>query len=356
MARFYISSTFNDLVDHRAAVYDSLRRLDHDAVVMEHYVAGDARPLVKVRRDIDSCDAYIGIVAWRRGFIPTDNADGSSITELEYAYAVERGKKCLIFLLSPAAPWPNAERDPFPEQARLEAFRDSLQRQHVVSFFESPLQLALLVTISVRLWELESGQARPLRTLEEQIFPQEIRLVRFEKGEEIAMRVHLRPLTLLAQTIVALGMIVPVTLALVGTLFDPFDRVKFNHQGGVLETALLFIFWVILMRLFLVRRTIAFHLRKQTVDTRLPGALSLGSKPFVGALCLETVETRGGWQSTLTYGGLTIARTALLPSESDAKGRLFEFSHVLNQHLGLAQLSMRTVRCATPGTQRKHLR
>tara|TARA_Y100000588_G_scaffold330024_1_gene366651 strand:- start:337 stop:531 length:195 start_codon:yes stop_codon:yes gene_type:complete len=37
---------------------------------MEDYVSDSAIPLEKVLEDIDSCDAYVGIFAWRYGFIP----------------------------------------------------------------------------------------------------------------------------------------------------------------------------------------------------------------------------------------------------------------------------------------------
>ena len=46
MARIYIASTYNDLKDCREAVH-ALRRLHHDVVAMEDYVAADARPLDK---------------------------------------------------------------------------------------------------------------------------------------------------------------------------------------------------------------------------------------------------------------------------------------------------------------------
>ena len=45
MARIYISSTYEDLKDYREAAYRALRRLRHDVVAMEDYVAADERPL-----------------------------------------------------------------------------------------------------------------------------------------------------------------------------------------------------------------------------------------------------------------------------------------------------------------------
>ena len=52
MARIYLSSTFQDLKDHREEVARSLRQLRHEVVGMEEYVADGSRPLAKCLRDI----------------------------------------------------------------------------------------------------------------------------------------------------------------------------------------------------------------------------------------------------------------------------------------------------------------
>ena len=65
MATIYLSSTDEDLKDHREAVYDALRRLRHDVRAMEHYVATDQRPVDKCLADVAACDIYVGILAWR---------------------------------------------------------------------------------------------------------------------------------------------------------------------------------------------------------------------------------------------------------------------------------------------------
>ena len=93
MARIYVSSTFSDLEDYRREVNMALRRLGHEDVAMEYYVAEDARPLERCLSDVASSDVYIGIFAWRHGYVPDeDNPDGRSITELEYRKAQETGK------------------------------------------------------------------------------------------------------------------------------------------------------------------------------------------------------------------------------------------------------------------------
>ena len=91
MARIYVSSTFSDLEDYRKQVSLALRRLGHEDVAMELYVAEDERPLDKCLDDVASCNLYVGIFAWRYGYVPQeDNPEGLSITELEYRKAQER--------------------------------------------------------------------------------------------------------------------------------------------------------------------------------------------------------------------------------------------------------------------------
>jgi len=68
--RIFVSSTFEDLREHRAAAIRVLRQLGHEVVAMEDFVAGGAVPLNRVLNDVKRCDAYVGIFAWRYGFVP----------------------------------------------------------------------------------------------------------------------------------------------------------------------------------------------------------------------------------------------------------------------------------------------
>src|SRR5215211_3984563 len=109
MARVYISSTYSDLSDVREEAYRVLRKMGHDVVAMEDYVATDQRPLDKCLADVDSCDIYVGIFAWRYGYVPPN--EEQSITELEFREAVQEGKSALLFLLNEEAPWPRSKAD-----------------------------------------------------------------------------------------------------------------------------------------------------------------------------------------------------------------------------------------------------
>ena len=69
MARIYISSTYPDLAEVREAVFRTMRMIGHDVIAMQDYVATEQRPLEKCLADVRSCDIYVGIIAWRYGYI-----------------------------------------------------------------------------------------------------------------------------------------------------------------------------------------------------------------------------------------------------------------------------------------------
>jgi len=106
-SRAYVSATFKDLQAHRQIVNVVLRRFGYEDVAMEYYVAEDVRPLEKCLQDVAECDLYVGILAWRYGYVPeTDNPEKLSITELEYRKAVELKKPRLLFVIDEDADWP----------------------------------------------------------------------------------------------------------------------------------------------------------------------------------------------------------------------------------------------------------
>jgi hypothetical protein len=156
VALVYISSTFSDLQEHREQVYRALRRMRHDVIAMEDYVSRDDRPLAKCLEDVEKCDVYIGIFAWRYGHIPAeDNPGHKSITELELRHALLQGKPCLIFLTHEDTPWPPSKSDRGEAQAPIVSLRDELAGKKMVSFFDSADDLAAKVSAAVHVWEIE---------------------------------------------------------------------------------------------------------------------------------------------------------------------------------------------------------
>jgi hypothetical protein len=151
--RIYISSTFKDLEQHRAAVHRQLRLAGYEVVAMEDYVATDERPVDKCLADVSACDTYVGIFAQRYGYVPAkDNSEQLSITELEYRKATAAGKPRFVFLLAEDAKWSRTFDDAVTREndpARIAALRAELKTSHGTMFFETAEQLALQVTATL---------------------------------------------------------------------------------------------------------------------------------------------------------------------------------------------------------------
>ncbi|MGM1062269.1 DUF4062 domain-containing protein [Saccharothrix sp. Mg75] len=145
--RVFVSSTFRDLRACRAVVHSTLRSLRLDDVTMEHFVAEHDRPLDVCLRKVRECDLYVGVFAWRYGYVP-DGGD-RSITELEYRAAVEAGKPCLVFLLHDDAPWPRSSVDRGAEADAIEALREELAVRHTARYFTTSAELGIAVATAL---------------------------------------------------------------------------------------------------------------------------------------------------------------------------------------------------------------
>ena len=160
--KIYLSSTFVDLEQHREKIYRGLRALRHDVVAMEDYVAADQRPVDQCLKDVRDADVYVGVFAWRYGYVPKDdNPEGRSITELELREAERLKKPRLIFLLKNTAPWPPSMMDATTGDNErgilINTLRDELQTKRLVSFFETADELALKVVNALYRWQMDSA-------------------------------------------------------------------------------------------------------------------------------------------------------------------------------------------------------
>jgi hypothetical protein len=197
MAKIYISSTYGDLKEYREKVYRILSQWGHQVIAMEDYVASDQRPLDKCLADVAGCDLYVGIFAWRYGYVPDrDNPAGLSITELEYRQAGEAGLPRLVFLLADDAPWPptlnEAVSDPAGGGKRILALRAELKKDKTVSFFRNPDELANQASRAVQ--KQVAGQA-PVLAFDAQAaqaqFVDHMRRFAGARSEEDALRRYL---------------------------------------------------------------------------------------------------------------------------------------------------------------------
>jgi hypothetical protein len=100
--RVFISSTYIDNVDRRRLVENAVQQAQMHPVGMERFTASAHPTVAECERLAAECDIYVGIVAYRYGWIP----DGQvvSVTELEYNAAKRAGRACYVFVLSEDVP------------------------------------------------------------------------------------------------------------------------------------------------------------------------------------------------------------------------------------------------------------
>jgi formylglycine-generating enzyme required for sulfatase activity len=130
--RAFVSSTFEDLKEHRAHVIRALRKASFSVDPMEDWTADSDEPKKFSQDRIEGCDLCILLVAYRRGYVP--DGEKLSITQLEYEAAVKRGIDILPFMLKEDELWKNKfyELDKDPE---IRPWRAELAKRHGVEFF-----------------------------------------------------------------------------------------------------------------------------------------------------------------------------------------------------------------------------
>jgi hypothetical protein len=143
----FVSSTFLDLQEERAAVVSALLQLDAIPAGMELFPAADDDAWTLIKRVIDTSDYYLLVIGGKYGSV--DPASTLSFTEKEFDLAVELKKPVMAFLhASPdSIPLGKSEAD-HAARARLQSFRDKVQATKHVKFWASPEDLAGKVALS----------------------------------------------------------------------------------------------------------------------------------------------------------------------------------------------------------------
>ncbi len=141
----FLSSTYNDLIEHRKAAHDALEQLGLHVIWMEAFGARPVESTKACLDEVEEGDLFVGIYAHRYGYIP-DGKD-TSITEQEFDHAQKLGKPIFGFIIGDEHPWPPKyiEHD---KKAKLDAFLSKVKKQPV-EFFTTPDNLAQNIASSV---------------------------------------------------------------------------------------------------------------------------------------------------------------------------------------------------------------
>lgn len=143
-----ISSTALDLPEHR----DEVRRGCESAsfaphLMMENLDALDADAIEASLEMVDEADVYIGIFAFRYGYVPDGHT--ISITEMEYNRAVGRDIPRLLFFWDEDAPISPRLVEQGEGAAKLSALKERAGKDRVARFFSSPADLRAQVIASL---------------------------------------------------------------------------------------------------------------------------------------------------------------------------------------------------------------
>ena len=133
--RVMISSTARDLPEHRKEVMDACLRQGFFPVMMEHLPASDDDAIGESMRMVDEAEIYLGILAFRYGYVPKGHA--ISVTEMEYNRAGERGIPRLMFVMHKDHPIRIEDVD-MEGAEKLKALKQRVETDKVVRFFKSP--------------------------------------------------------------------------------------------------------------------------------------------------------------------------------------------------------------------------
>ena len=143
--KVFVSSTYDDLREERAAVQRALLQLDCLPVGMELFPAADEETWEFIKSQIEDADYYVVVVAGRYGSVAPD---GLSFTEKEYDYALAKNKPTIGFVHAyPGSIAVERSEQLAESQSKLVAFLQKVKRRPVRTF-TNPHELALEVTTS----------------------------------------------------------------------------------------------------------------------------------------------------------------------------------------------------------------
>jgi nucleoside 2-deoxyribosyltransferase len=143
--KVFVSSTYEDLRDERAAVEKGLLQIDCWPVGMELFPAADEETWDFIKSQIDDSDYYVVVIAGRYG---SQRPDGISFTEMEYNYAIAQKKPAIGFVHADPGSIAASKTESSEEaRAKLQTFVEKVKKR-VVREFKNPDDLALQVTTS----------------------------------------------------------------------------------------------------------------------------------------------------------------------------------------------------------------
>jgi Domain of unknown function (DUF4062) len=148
--RVFLSSTYEDLTEHRAVVAASFAMSNIDYNAMEHFGSVPSPAIRTCLTAVDASDVFVGVLGVRYGGSPPGRIQ--SYTEREYRRARSRRIPIFMFLIderNAAVPLLHIVGETAFQQRRLRNLKRLVTRNHTITFFKTPDDLARLILASL---------------------------------------------------------------------------------------------------------------------------------------------------------------------------------------------------------------
>ena len=165
----FLSSTYIDLKDYRQAASEALERLGLKVNRMEVFGARPDEPKEACLKEIEDCDLFVGIYAYRYGHISSGSP--ISITEQEFNHAIQKGRPAFCFFIDEDHPWPPKFVDSDPGRNKLKDLKNRIKNKVVVDFFTTAEDLKQKVTSAIARYQFNinlDGKKRMMQGLQVQ--------------------------------------------------------------------------------------------------------------------------------------------------------------------------------------------
>jgi len=148
--RVFLSSTYQDLAEHRRIVAASFAMSGIEYNAMEHFGSVPQPPIRTCLDAVDRSDVFVGILGVRYGGCPPRGV--RSYTEREYRRARNRHIPIFMFLIderNSAVPPHHMVQETPEQQQRLQKLKKFVSEHHTITFFRAPDDLAHLILASL---------------------------------------------------------------------------------------------------------------------------------------------------------------------------------------------------------------
>lgn len=149
--QIFISSTYEDLIEERRKVQDTILSMYQFPIGMEMFSADDKEQWEIIQETIDSSDYYVLIIGHRYGSIIKYGEDaGISFTQKEFRYALKQNIPVLAFLIDDSVPVvPKKVDEDAKSKRKLKEFKEEVKDGRNVEWWTSKDDLALKIMNSL---------------------------------------------------------------------------------------------------------------------------------------------------------------------------------------------------------------